>query len=121
MPILLVLLPAHAIAIQTHAYRRESRRLEENETRLRNVMEYSAIGTALIDLRGRWIQFNPALCRMLGYDAAILQRLRYRSLIYPPDRQSDKRQLADLLAGHIDSYTWKSAMYTAAGALSGRC
>ncbi|WP_395755141.1 diguanylate cyclase domain-containing protein [Edwardsiella ictaluri] len=105
IPILLVLLPAHAIAIQTHAYRRESQRLEENETRLRNVMEYSAIGTALIDLRGRWIQFNPALCRMLGYDAAILQRLRYRSLIYPPDRLSDKRQLADLLAGHIDSYT----------------
>ncbi|UCQ15553.1 PAS domain S-box protein [Edwardsiella piscicida] len=105
MPILLVLLPAHAIAIQTHAYRRESQRLAENETRLRNVMEYSAIGTALIDLRGRWIQFNPALCRMLGYEAAILQHLRYRSLIYPPDRLSDKRQLADLLAGHLDSYT----------------
>lgn len=31
--------------------------------------------------------------------------MHYRSLIYPPDRQHDRHQQADLLAGHINSYT----------------
>ncbi|QPR29488.1 diguanylate cyclase [Edwardsiella hoshinae] len=105
MPILLVLLPAHAIAIQTHAYRRERQRLQENETRLRNVMEYSAIGTALIDLQGQWIQCNPAFCQMLGYEAPTLMSMPYQQRVHPDDRQSDKRQQAALLAGYLDSYT----------------
>lgn len=105
MPILLVLLPAHAIAIQTQAYRRERQRLQENETRLRYVMEYSAIGTALIDLQGEWIQCNPALCQMLGYEASTLMSMPYQQRVHPEDRQSDKRQQAALLAGYLDSYT----------------
>lgn len=48
-----------------------------SEVRFRSAMEYSAIGTALLDHAGRIMDVNPALVEVLGVDAG---QLRGRSL-----------------------------------------
>jgi PAS domain S-box-containing protein len=42
------------------------------DVRLRQVMAVSAIGMAIVDLEGRWVEVNPALEHMLGYAAGAL-------------------------------------------------
>ena len=41
----------------------------ERDDRLRLAMDASGIGMALVDLRGHWLEVNPAFERMLGYRA----------------------------------------------------
>ncbi|MBD5656930.1 MAG: MASE4 domain-containing protein, partial [Candidatus Eremiobacteraeota bacterium] len=42
--------------------------LRASEERFRQVEEHAPIGLALIDLHGRFLRVNPALCRLTGYD-----------------------------------------------------
>ena len=64
----------------------------------------SAVGTALLDLRGRWLEFNDALCRILGYPRDVLQTLSYHDVTHPADLDADLTQLQRMLAGDLDSY-----------------
>jgi diguanylate cyclase (GGDEF)-like protein/PAS domain S-box-containing protein len=64
----------------------------------------SAVGTALLDLQGRWLAFNDALCRILGYPRDELLTLNYRDVTHPADLSADLAQLQRMLAGDLDSY-----------------
>ncbi len=105
IPLLMILIPANAMAMVMHAYRTERRLIEQSETRFRNAMEYSAIGMALVSLEGAWLQVNKSLCRFLGYSAQQLEKLSFQQITYPEDLTSDLAQLDDLVEGRIESYT----------------
>ncbi|WP_410014075.1 diguanylate cyclase [Sodalis sp. C49] len=105
IPLLMILIPANAMAMVMYAFRLERGHIMQSETRFRNAMEYSAIGMALVSLEGTWMQVNKALCRFLGYEAAELKKLSFQEITYPADLSSDLIQLNDLVNGHIDSYT----------------
>lgn len=64
----------------------------------------SAVGTALLDLHGRWLEFNDALCRILGYPRDVLQTLSYHDVTHPADLDADLTHLQQMLAGDLDSY-----------------
>ena len=64
----------------------------------------SAVGTALLDLEGRWFEINDALCRILGYPRDVLLTLSYRDVTHPADLDADLTQLQRMLAGELDSY-----------------
>lgn len=105
LPILLILIPAHSMAMVMHAFREEKQHIVESETRFRSALEYSAIGMALVSPQGKWLQVNQALCKLLGYTSEALQRLTFQEITHPDDLDADLSQVRDLLDGHISSYT----------------
>ncbi|XBS68746.1 diguanylate cyclase [Acerihabitans sp. KWT182] len=105
MPVLIILIPANAMAMVMHAFRVERSNILQSETRFRFAMEYSAIGMALVSLEGTWLQVNKSLCRFLKYSPQQLERLSFQEITHPDDLTTDLKQVNDLVSGLIDSYT----------------
>ncbi|AVX37243.1 diguanylate cyclase [Yersinia massiliensis] len=105
IPLLMVLIPPHAMAMVMHAFRMEKEHIVESENRFRNAMEYSAIGMALVSPEGKWMQVNQALCRLLGYRQETLLTLTFQQITYPEDLSADLKLLDDLYHGRIPSYS----------------
>jgi PAS domain S-box-containing protein len=68
------------------------------------VFESAAIGIALVDLEGRPVRVNPALRRMLGYEASELARMRFTEFTHPDDATADWDLFQELLRGERTSY-----------------
>ncbi|MES1182479.1 MAG: PAS domain S-box protein [Myxococcales bacterium] len=64
----------------------------------------AAIGMALVDLEGRFLKVNDALCRTLGYGKEELLALDFRAITHPADRELDVDLHGRLLGGELDSY-----------------
>jgi diguanylate cyclase (GGDEF)-like protein/PAS domain S-box-containing protein len=66
--------------------------------RFRAAFDNAPIGIALITPEGRWIESNPALCRLLGYSEEELLELTIFDVTHPDDRAGTadrrRRQLA---------------------------
>lgn len=64
----------------------------------------AAIGMALVDLNGRWMHVNNALCRITGHDESELKAKTLRSFTHPDDIDLDLSLSQQLLDGEISSY-----------------
>ncbi|MBB6116012.1 diguanylate cyclase (GGDEF)-like protein/PAS domain S-box-containing protein [Rahnella inusitata] len=105
LPLLLILLPANAMAMAMHTLRTEKSHITQSENRFRNAMEYSAIGMALVSPQGKWLQVNKSLCKLLGYEADYLKTLSFQDITHPEDLGKDLALLQQLLDDEIQSYT----------------
>ncbi|WON75817.1 diguanylate cyclase [Serratia sp. UGAL515B_01] len=105
LPLLLILIPAHAMTMLMHTLRVEKERIVESEARFRNALEYSAIGMALVSPTGNWLKVNKALCKLLHYSPEALSSLTLQAITHPDDLDTDQMQLHDLLDGNISSYS----------------
>jgi diguanylate cyclase (GGDEF)-like protein/PAS domain S-box-containing protein len=65
---------------------------------------HAAIGMALVDLDGRFLKVNEALCKTMGYAKAELMALDFRTITHPADVDADLEQVQRLLAGKLESY-----------------
>jgi len=72
--------------------------------RLESAFSNAPIGMALVDMDGRWLQVNNALCRITGHTESELKAKSLRSLIHPDDINLDVPLLLQLLDGEISSY-----------------
>ncbi|MFT4037345.1 MAG: PAS domain S-box protein [Thermomicrobiales bacterium] len=81
-----------------------SRALRESEARFRSAFDASAIGMALVALDGSFLQVNPALCAMFGYDAPELLAASLAEVTHEDDRDADFEDRARLMAGEIATY-----------------
>ncbi|MBW7982114.1 diguanylate cyclase domain-containing protein [Enterobacillus tribolii] len=104
-PLLLILIPSGTMAVLMRALRTERRHISESERLFRNMIEYSAIGTALVAPDGKWLRVNQALCQLLDYPAETLQRMTFQDITHPDDLESDLKLLQRLLSGEIDHYS----------------
>jgi PAS domain S-box-containing protein len=72
----------------------ESRRVEDAlraaEQLFRRAFDDAPIGMALIDLEGRWLRLNRAICRMFGRSERELRTMRLAELAHPEDRRLDR-------------------------------
>ena len=97
--------PALLVSLQDITSRKHAELLlQENEARLRTVLESSAIGISVDTFEGRPILANPALQKMLGYTEDELRRMVYTEFTYPEDRAPEARLYQELLTGQRDSY-----------------
>ncbi len=67
-------------------------------------MENSPVGMLIVSPAGEILQVNPALCRMLGYEAGALQGLAVQAITHPDDRDTNARLAQETLAGTSDSF-----------------
>ncbi|TCV91938.1 PAS domain S-box protein [Biostraticola tofi] len=105
IPLIMVLIPAHCMALAVYTFKKERRGILESETRFRQAMDYSAIGMAIVSLDGVWLRVNKSLCQFLGYSEEQMKTLTFQDITYAEDLTTDLAQLADLVAGKIESYT----------------
>lgn len=80
-------------------------RLLESEQRFRHAFEYAPIGIALVSPTGEWLRVNPALCELVGYSAADLQRRTFQDITHPDDVGADLGYFREMLAGSRTVYT----------------
>jgi diguanylate cyclase (GGDEF)-like protein/PAS domain S-box-containing protein len=79
--------------------------MERSESRFRLAMESAPTGMALMDLDRRFVEVNPALCRMLSYDAPHLIGRRMVDILNATDDEVDLRMRDELLSGSTNSAT----------------
>lgn len=77
--------------------------LQASERKFRGLVESAADLIYATDLRGRIVYANPALERLLGYDAASVHEsgLTVLSLVHPDDRDRVARLLGPMLRGRV--------------------
>ncbi|RPI34270.1 MAG: PAS domain S-box protein [Chloroflexota bacterium] len=78
--------------------------LRQSEARFRTIFDGAVIGVELVDLEGRLLECNPAICKMLGYDASGLSDDIYGQANHPLNVVADTPMFANLAQGKCDSF-----------------
>src|ERR687896_1108417 len=95
------LTPAEAASPVGQAWAEAAAALRASEERFRNAVHHSAIGMALTTPDGRWIDVNPALCRLVGYTREELLERSFRDITHIDDVAGDVETQRRILAGEI--------------------
>jgi PAS domain S-box-containing protein len=79
--------------------------LRESEERYRATFDNAAVGIAHVGLDGRWLRFNDALCRFLGYAREELLGMTFGDVTHPDDLEANWAQAKALAAGAADTFS----------------
>lgn len=78
--------------------------LKAREELFRSAMQHAPNGIALIDLAGRFLMVNEALCQLLGYTGEQLSGKHPDTMTDPEDIELDLENVRQLLAGRVQAY-----------------
>jgi two-component system phosphate regulon sensor histidine kinase PhoR len=81
----------------------------------RLTLHHSPVGMTLVDLDGRLLMVNQALCDMWGYDEDELRNRGFQELTHPDDLDADLELFHETLAGIRDSYRMRKRYHHADG------
>src|ERR1700761_8414817 len=87
-------------------FKRAEQAARHQEERYRLLVERSTDGIWLADQRGRFVDVNPAACRMLGYSRDQHVALSVNDLIQPDDVPRLHELMAELAKGHRVTDIW---------------
>ena len=82
----------------------EMDRLRQSEEHFRTAFDHAATGMSLVDLDGRFLRVNAALCALTGYAEPALLAMTFQAITHPDDLAADLAQVDRLLAGEIPSF-----------------
>jgi PAS domain S-box-containing protein len=85
--------------------KRAAQALAESEERFRSSFDNAGIGMGLVNLEGRWIRVNRALCEIVGYSEDELLQRSFQELTHPDDLEADLAHGRLLMAGKIRTFT----------------
>jgi diguanylate cyclase (GGDEF)-like protein/PAS domain S-box-containing protein len=68
----------------------------QNQKRFHSAFTQASIGMAIVSPDGMVLQFNQALCALLGYDEAQVVRKAFNALLHPSDAALLERHVADV-------------------------
>ncbi len=88
-----------ASAAQAEQAERHLREMQRSEERFRIAFNYTAVGMAIVEHSGRWLQVNGSLCRLLGYTEDELLALDFQSITHAEDLPSVLTDIKQLLDG----------------------
>jgi diguanylate cyclase (GGDEF)-like protein/PAS domain S-box-containing protein len=71
---------------------------------LEGAFSQAPIGMALVDMSGRMLRVNEALCRITGYSNAQIRVRPFHDLADPHDADIDASENRDLLEGRVPAY-----------------
>ena len=76
-----------------------------NDKTLRLLWNKCAIGTAILDSKGYFLEVNEKLCEMLEYTEVELIGKHFNDITVPSDQKADLEMARKVVAGEIDHYT----------------
>lgn len=79
--------------------------LNESEARFRGIFSQAAVGIALLDAAGRWLNVNQKLCEIIGYTLDELLELDFRAITHPDDLERDVQLTRAVMDRTIDQYS----------------
>lgn len=94
----------HAVARDVTDMQARVEALRLSEERFRLAMTSAAIGMAILDLDGRFVDVNDSLCRIVGRPRDVLTRLTFTDITHPDDIDTDVELARQLVTGAIDHY-----------------
>jgi len=80
------------------------RGLHEVQARFESAFTSSPIGMALVDMDGRWLQVNDALCRITGHTRDELRATTLQAITHPDDVDRDIDSMQELLDNKVSSF-----------------
>ena len=78
--------------------------LHEVQARFESAFTSAPIGMALVDLDGRCLQVNDALCRITGYTRDQMKATNLQAITHADDVDKDAEVVRELLDGRIPAY-----------------
>jgi two-component system cell cycle sensor histidine kinase/response regulator CckA len=78
--------------------------LRDAEARFRSFFEFAPIGESIVDIDGKYLRANDALCALVGYPEPELVGKTFQEITHPDDLDADVAFLHRTLAGEISSY-----------------
>ncbi|MEM7618554.1 MAG: PAS domain S-box protein [Pseudomonadota bacterium] len=75
------------------------------------------IGMAIVDLDGRWLSVNQALCDIVGYTKEEFLSSDFRSITHPDDLDADLALLKQLYKNEIPSYEMEKRYFHKDGSI----
>jgi PAS domain S-box-containing protein len=77
--------------------------LRLSQDKFRSAMHHSPIGMAVVGPDGRWLEVNPALCKIVGYTRGELLMATFQSMTHPEDRENGLLFLRQMLDRQIEN------------------
>jgi PAS domain S-box-containing protein len=87
-----------------HALRASREAHRSDAERLRAIFEQAAVGIAVAELDGRFVEANQRFLQILGYGAAELQQLSVHALTHPDDLADTRRNIERLMSGECSEF-----------------
>ncbi len=78
--------------------------LRNSEVRFRTIFEGAAVGIAVVDMKGRMLETNPALSKMIGYRTDELRDMISAAILHPDDHDLGVYAYNRLVDGTSDRY-----------------
>lgn len=78
--------------------------LQMSEERFHRALDMAPIGMAIIDLNGKYLEVNHALCRLTGYSKEELLTRTYQDITHPDDLKFDLINAQQLIKGNTHLY-----------------
>jgi PAS domain S-box-containing protein len=86
----------------------------QSEAKFRSVYEQAAVGIARVALDGKFVDVNDRFATIAGHERSLVGKT-FQSITHPDDLALDLRNVNQLLAGSISSYTMEKRYVTEAG------
>lgn len=93
------------------------RMLNESEARFRSIFNQAAVGIALLDADGRWLNVNQKLCEITGYSLDELMQINFQSITHPDDLERDLHMSTAVMDRTIDHYSMEKRYVRKDGSL----
>ncbi len=78
--------------------------LRISEEIFRGNFEHAAVGMALLDEHGKWLEVNAKLCETVGYSEEELKKRTFQDITHPEDLETDLTLLKELAEGKRSYY-----------------
>jgi PAS domain S-box-containing protein len=93
-------------AMQDITYEKKLRdELEQSEQQFKGAFEHSAVGMAIVNIEGNWIEVNNRLCEILGYSKEEFKMLTFQGITYSEDLAEDLANKEKLVLGETSNYS----------------
>lgn len=86
-------------------------KLRISEETFRGSFEHAAIGMAVLNPEGKWVQVNNRVCEIVGYTPKELLNLTFQDITHPDDLYLDIKLLEELVAGEREYYHMDKRYY----------
>jgi diguanylate cyclase (GGDEF)-like protein/PAS domain S-box-containing protein len=106
---------ARGMAVLLDATERRRAELLAAHDGFEQVFERAPLGTGLLDLQGRWMLVNRALCDIAGYTSDELVGKRFDGIVHPDDAQGLIDARTRLLAAEAPALTFELRYFDASG------